>query len=162
MSGGNTGIVDEIVSINNSLASASTAAEVVLASFKVPPGYLPSNFQMEITGNVSMSNNVNVKTLKIYANGVLGTAMGTSPSLASALNFTFQQLIVGRGDGVTLLGAGMLATQTSAQGGFGISTTANPTLVRDYLGQETEFTITAQKAVAGDTMQLETLSVKLY
>ena len=78
------------------------------------------------------------------------------------MNFSFQQLIVGRGDGVTLLGAGMLASQTSAQGGWGISTTANPTLVRDYLSQETEFTITATKATAGDTMQLETLSVKLY
>ena len=161
MSGANTGAVDELISINNSLASASTTSEVVLASWKVPPGFMPANFQMEVSGNLSMTNNVNVKTLKLYANGLAGTAMGTSPSLASALNYTFKALIVGRGDGVTMLGAGMLASQTSAQGGLGISTTANPTLTRDYLGQETEFTLTITKAVAGDTAQIESLAVLL-
>ena len=161
MSGANTGIIDELICINNSLASASTASEVVLASWKVPPGFLPANFQMDVIGNLSLSNNVNVKTLKLYANGVAGTAMGTSPSLASALNYTFRTLIIGRGDGVTMLGAGMLASQTSAQGGIGISTTANPTLTRDYIGQETEFTLTITKATAGDTAQIESLLVLL-
>ena len=162
MSGANTGVVDELISINSPLASASTASEVVLASWKVPPGYLPANFQMEITGNVSLSNNVNVKTLKLYANGVAGTAMGTSPSLASALNYTFKSFISGRGDGVTMIGTGMLASQTSAQGGLGISTTANPTITRDYIGQETEFTLTITQATAGDTAQLESLVVLLH
>lgn len=150
-----------IVNINAPLASASTTSEVVLASWKVPAGYLGSNFRMEIAGNVSLSNNANVKTLKLYANGAAGTAMGTSPSLASALNFTFDTTISGRGDGVTQIGTGMLASQTSAQGGGGISTTANPTLTRDYLTQETEYTLTATKATAGDTFQLENLLVTL-
>jgi hypothetical protein len=150
-----------IVNINAPLASASTTSEVVLASWKVPAGYLQSNFRMEISGNVSLSNNANVKTLKLYANGTAGTAMGTSPSIASALNYTFDATISGRGDGVTLIGTGMMASQTSAQGGGGISTTANPTLSRDYLGQETEFTLTATKATAGDTFQLENLLVTL-
>ena len=160
MSNANSG-VGALLSINNTLASASTTSEVVLASWKVPPGFLPANFQLDVTGNVSLTNNVNVKTLKLYANGVLGTAMNTSPSLASALNYSFKSLISGRGDGVTMLGTGMLASQTSAQGGFGISTTANPTITRDYLGQETEFTLTITKAVAGDTAQLESLVVLL-
>lgn len=150
-----------IVSLNNSLASASTTSEVILASWKIPPNYFNANFNMRIAGNVSLSNNANVKTLKIYANGTAGTAMATSPSIASALNYTFDTTIVGRGDGVSLLGSGVLASQTSAQGGPGITTTANPTLSRDYLTQETEFTITATKATAGDTFQLENLRVSL-
>lgn len=150
-----------IVNINGSLASASTTSEVVLASWKLGPGYLPLNWRMEVSGNVSLSNNANVKTLTLYANGVAGTAMATSPSIASALNYSFDTVISGRGDGVTLIGTGVLASQTSAQGGSGISTTANPTLSRDYLTQETEFTLTATKATAGDTFQLENLLVVL-
>lgn len=155
-SGGNV-----IVNINAPLASASTTSEVVLASWKLGPGYFANNqnFRMEISGNVSLSNNANVKTLNIRANGLAGTAMGTSPSIASALNYSFDSTISGRGDGVSLIGTGVLASQTSAQGGGGITTTANPTLSRDYITQETEFVITATKATAGDTFQLENLMV---
>jgi hypothetical protein len=152
-----------VVSINAPLASASTTSEVVLASWKIPPGYFAANqnFRMDVSGNVSLSNNANVKTLIVRANGLAGTAMATSPSIASALNYSFDTEISGRGDGVSLLGYGMLASQTSAQGGWGISTTANPTLSRDYIGQETEFVITATKATAGDTFQLENLRVTI-
>lgn len=150
-----------IVSVNAPLASASTTSEVILASWKIPPNYFTPNFCMTVAGNVSLSNNANVKTLTLRANGLAGTAMATSPSLASALNFSFDTEISGRGDGVTLIGYGMLPTQTSAQGGWGITTTANPTLTRDYIGQETEFTLTATKATAGDTFQLENLRVAL-
>jgi hypothetical protein len=150
-----------IVNINAPLASASTTSEVVLASWKVPAGYLSPNFRMEVAGNVSLSNNANVKTLKLYANGAAGTAMATSPSIASALNFSFDTTISGRDGGATLIGTGLLASQTSAQGGSGISTTANPTLARDFLGQETEFTLTATKATGTDTFQIENLLVTL-
>jgi hypothetical protein len=150
-----------IVNINAPLASASTTSEVVLASWKIPPLYFQPNWRMEILGNVSLSNNANVKTLKLYANGAAGTAMGTSPSIASALNYEFGGTISGRGDGVTHLGTGLLASQTNAQGGWGISTTANPTLTRDYINNETEYTLTATKATAGDTFQLENLQVSL-
>jgi len=150
-----------IVNINAPLATASTTSEVVLASWKIPANYLSQNFRMEISGNVSLSNNANVKTLKLYANGTGGTAMATSPSIASALNYSFDTTISGRDGGATLIGTGVLASQTSAQGGSGISTTANPTLSRDFLGQETEFTLTATKATAGDTFQIENLLVVL-
>jgi hypothetical protein len=116
---------------------------------------------MNVEMNVSLSNNANVKTLKVYANGAAGTAMFTSPSIASALNYNASGLIIGRGDGVTILGGGVLASQTNAQGGMGISTTAQPTLTRDYINNETEFTITATKATAGDTFMLESLRVAL-
>lgn len=150
-----------IVNINNTLASASTTSEVVLASWKIGPNFLPLNWRMEIAGNVSLTNNANVKTLKLYANGVAGTAMATSPSLASILNFSFDTTISGRGDGVSMVGTGLLASQTAAQGGGGSTTTANPTLSRDYLGQETEFTLTATKATGTDTFQIENLMVSL-
>jgi hypothetical protein len=150
-----------IVSTNAPLASASTTSEVILASWRVPANYLSTNFRMEIAGNVSLTNNANVKTLTLRAGGLAGTALGVSPSLATALNYSFDTEISGRGDGVTLIGYGMLASQTSAQGGWGITATANPTLTRDYIGQETEFVITATKATAGDTMQLENLRVTI-
>lgn len=152
-----------ILNINAPLASASTTSEVVLASWKIAPGYFSpnQNFRMEVAGSVSLSNNANVKTLIVRANGLAGTAMATSPSIASALNYTFDTTISGRGDGVSLVGIGVMASQTSAQGGGGISTTAFPTLSRDYIGQETEFVITATKATAGDTFQLENLLVSI-
>jgi hypothetical protein len=150
-----------IVNTNAPLASASTTSEVVLASWKIPPNYFQPNWRMNVEMNVSLSNNANVKTLKVYANGTAGTAMFTSPSIASALNYNASGLIIGRGDGVTILGGGVLASQTNAQGGMGISTTAQPTLTRDYINNETEFTITATKATAGDTFMLESLRVAL-
>lgn len=150
-----------IVSTTAPIASASTTSEVVLASWKVPDRYLSPNFQMKIEGSVSLTNSVNVKTLKIYANGVAGTAMLTSPSLASALNFQFIGFINGRGDGQNMIGIGMLPSQTSAQGGRGISTTAQPTITRDYLNQETEFAITVTKATGSETAQLEALKVSI-
>ena len=149
-----------IVSVCSSLASASTTSEVVLASWKTGPGYLQPGWRMNIRGNVSLSNNANVKTLILRASGLAGTALATSPSIASALNYSFSTVLVGRGDGTTIMGTGVLASQTSAQGGLGISTTANPTLAsRDYVNQETEFVLTATKATAGDTFQIENLLV---
>lgn len=153
----NTDTVDVLISTNAPLASPSTTSEVILASFRVPPNYLTPNFRLEIAGSVSLTNNVNVKTLKVEANGLGGTAFFTSPSLASQLNYNFMAAICGRGDGQSLIGTG-----AGASGGVGVSTTAYPTLTRDYLNQETEFVVTATKATAGDTFQLETLRVTLY
>jgi hypothetical protein len=116
---------------------------------------------MEITGNLLLTNGASAKTLTLRANGLTGTALGVSPSLASFSNYTFETAILGRGDGVSILGAGMLSSQTTAQGGMGVSGTSNPTLSRDYINQGTEFVLTATKATAGDTMQLEYLTVTL-
>ena len=51
---------------------------------------------------------------------------------------------------------------TSAQGGLGISTTAIPTLTRDYINNETEFVIGITKATGTDTGDLASFSVRLY
>lgn len=158
----NTGIINDLISINAPLASPSSTAAQPLAAFRVPPNYLTPNFRMEIQGSLGLTNSATVKTLNIYANGIAGTALATSPSLANAANYTFNTTIAGRGDGVTMIGLGVLASQTSAQGGLGISTTAIPSITRDYLLQETEFVIGVTKATGTDTAQLETLRVTLY
>jgi len=162
LGGSNVGAVNSMVSINAPMASPNQTTASYLAGFKVPPNYLTSNFRMEIEGTVSVTNSATVKTLNVYANGIAGTALATSPSLASIANYAFETTIAGRGDGVTLVGTGVLASQTSAQGGVGSTTTALPTLTRDYIGQETEFVIGVTKATGTDTAQLESLRVTIY
>lgn len=159
---GNSGINSSLISVNAPMASASVTTAAYLAGFKIPPNYLGPNFRMEIEGTVSVTNNANVKTLNVYANGIAGTALATSPSLASIANYAFETTIAGRGDGVTLVGTGVLASQTAAQGGVGSTTTALPTLSRDYIGQETEFVVGITKATGTDTGQIESLRVTIY
>jgi hypothetical protein len=154
-------VSDCLVSMNGTLASPSSTAAGALASFRIPPNFLSPNFRMEIAGSLNLTNSATVKTMNIYANGLAGTALATSPSLASAANYTFQTNIYGSA-GATLTGVGVLASQTSAQGGVGISTTAQPTLARDYLTQETEFVIGLTKATGTDTGELSSLRVTLY
>lgn len=156
-----TDSTDAIVSFNATLASPSATAAGILASFRLPANYLSPNFRLKIEGTLNLTNSATVKTLNIYANGLAGTALATSPSLASAANYTFSTVIYGS-QGSILTGVGVLASQTSAQGGSGISTTAQPTLTRDYLGQETEFVIGLTKATGTDTGELSNLTVTLF
>lgn len=158
----NDGLINALISINATLATPNSTAAQPLAGFRVPPGFLNTSFRMEIAGVISLTNSATVKTLNIYANGIAGTALATSPSLANAVNYAFNTTITGRGDGVTMIGSGVLASQTSAQGGFGITTTAIPSITRDYLTQETEFVIGLTKATGTDTGQLESLRVTIY
>lgn len=157
MSGSNTPNVTQLVNINNTLATASSTAEQILACFRLPPNYLTPNFNLAFMMGVSLSNNVNVKTLRIRWGGIAGTALYTSPSLASALNFNAKAVIAGRGDGSSVIGLGV-----GASGGIGVSTTAYPTATADYINHETEVVVTMTKATAGDTAQLESLMVALY
>lgn len=159
---GASGFVDTLVSLNAVLASPSQTTACYLAGFKIPPNYLGPNFRLEVSGTVSVTNNANVKTLNIYANGIAGTALATSPSLASIANYDFNTEISGRGDGVTMIGTGVLASQTAAQGGYGSTTTAIPSITYNYLNQETEFVVGITKATGTDTGQLETLRVTIY
>lgn len=156
-----TDVSDALLSFGATLASPSATAAGILASFRIPPNFLTPNFRMIITGTLNLTNNANVKTLNIYANGLAGTALGTSPSLASIANYTFSHTIYGT-TGSTLTGAGVLSSQTAAQGGFGSTTTALPTLARDYLGQETEFVVGLTKATGTDTGELTALTVQLF
>lgn len=150
-----------IVSINASLATPSSTSEQVLCSWRTPPGYLRPGFNMSVIGGLLLTNNSDTKTMKLYVNGTGGTVIFTSPDLASSANYTFEGWLAGR-LGATIVGGGVLASQTSAQGGYGISTTAQPTITRAFLNLETEFTLTLTKATtAGNTGQLEFLRVGL-
>jgi len=157
VSGANTQFVDQLLNINNVLASASATTEQVLLSVRIPPRFLTPNFAMDINLAVSLTNNANVKTLRARWGGVGGTALFTSPSLASALNYNAEFTISGRGDGSSLIGFG-----PGASGGWGVSTTAYPTATFDYINQESEFVITVTKATAGDTAQLEGVKITTY
>jgi len=155
MGGANT-INDRLVSCNAVLASASATAIQKLFSIKFPPGFLPLNFRVTVFGNVNVTNNVNVKTLTCLINGITGTSFFTSPSLASNANYNFVAALAGDGTGQLLRGFG-----AGASGGIGLSTTAYTTLTRDYINNETELVIAATKATGTDTMELQSLLIKL-
>lgn len=159
---GASGDFDTLVQLNAVMASPNITTASYLAGFRIPPNYLSPNFRLEISGTLSVTNSATVKTLNIYASGIAGTALATSPSLASITNYTFNTEISGRGDGVTIMGTGLLASETAAQGGYGSSTTTIPTVTYNYLTQETEFVIGVTKATGTDTAQLETLRVTIY
>jgi hypothetical protein len=139
-------------------ASGSATTEQIVYSLRTPPGFLPQTFRMEIEGNVSMTNNVNAKTLQVRMNGIAGTLVLQSPALASQLNYNFKAVLAGMGDGATLKGFGVGA----AAGFWGLSTVAYTTLARDYVNNETEFVISVTKATAGDTMQMDGVVVKFF
>jgi hypothetical protein len=157
MSGANSPGIEELSVCNAVMATPSSTAEQLVYSLRIPPNFLPANFRMDIRGAVTVTNGVGVKTLKIYVNGTGGTAMFTSPSLASNANYTFMTSIVGAGDGVTWKGFG-----AGASGGVGLSTTAFPTLSRDYIGQETEIAVTLTKGTGADTAQLDSFLISMY
>jgi hypothetical protein len=146
-----------LCSINESFASGSATAEQVVGSLRVPPGLLPLNSRLRISGNVSMVNNANAKTLQIRVNGIGGTLLFQSPALASNANYNFQTEIGLRGDGVTQIGYGEGTT-----GGFGLNATAYRTFnTVNYLLNEIEYVVTVTKGTAADLMQLEGLLVQL-
>lgn len=157
MNGANTQLVDQLVNLNAPLATASSTAEQIAACFRIPPGFLTPNFLMRISVTMSLTNNANVKTFRVRWGGVGGTALFTSPSLASQANYNAVAMIAGRGDGSSLTGYG-----PGASGGIGVSTTVYPTATVDYINQETEVALTLTKATAGDTAQLESVLVELF
>lgn len=157
MTGSNTPLIDQLVNVNETTATANATAEQVLLSFRIPPNFLPANFKMTIILDFSFTNNANVKSVAFKAGGLAGTALFTSPSLASALNYNALVQISGRGDGQSLIGFG-----AGTAGGAGTSTTAYPTASLNYITSETEFVVTGTKATGTDTLQLESCVIQLY
>lgn len=160
MTGANTSFVSELGCINAVTGSANTTSEVVIGSLRIPPNFLPTNGLLRVKYSVSFPNNVNAKTCQVRVNGLAGTLVHQSPALASALNFNAVVDIGLRGDGQSIIGFGNGGTATT-QGGFGLSTTAYPTLTRDYIGNETEIVVTTTKATGTDALLLEQMLVQL-
>jgi len=151
--------IDQLINVNGVLASSSSTAEQILASWRIPPNYLfpgNNNWRMDIRFAASFTNNANAKSLNIRANGIAGTSMFASGALASLLNYVAIGSIcsVG-GDGQTMKGFGVTLTS------FNTSSTAFPTLARDFINQETEFVVTCTKATAGDAFQLDSMFVNM-
>lgn len=159
---GANGDFDTLIQLNAVMASPNSTSAAYLAGFKIPPNFLSPNFRIEVSGTLSLTNSATVKTLNVYGNGIAGTALATSPSLASIANYNFNTVISGRGDGATIIGSGMLASQTAAQGGYGSTTTAIPSLTFSYLTSELEIVVGVTKATGTDTAQLETLRATIY
>lgn len=161
IAGANGPYVTQLAMSAAPLTVASATTEQVLFGLRFPPRYLPPLFTLEAALSFSFTNNANVKTVRVRwglpGAGIAGTALYTSPSLASTLNHNAQLWIAGRGDGRALIGG-----NAGASGGIGNSTTAQPTADLDYLNQETELVVTVTKATAGDAFFLENSMFKLY
>ena len=107
---------------------------------------------------LNLTNNANVKTLRLRWGGVAGTVLWQQAVTSFAVYAT-EILIAGRNTGNSLLGAGVT---TSASGGWGGSTGAQVALVSDYANQESDIVLTMTKATAGDTAELSLLRAELY
>lgn len=157
VTGANDPNVTQMVNVNNVMATGNATTEQVLLGIRIPPGYLSANFNMSLDLSFGLTNNANVKTIRVRWGGVAGTALFTSPSVASALNYNASIRISGRGDGSSLIGYG-----AGASGGIGISTTAYPTLTYGYMNLESDLVVTITKATGTDTGQLESAMVALF
>jgi len=144
-----------LVSINAPCASPNTTSEVIIGSFRIPPYTLPLSFNLKLFISCDFTNNTNSKTLTVRVNGLTGTSIFTSSSLASTLNINTFATVSGMGDGVSWKGFGAGANNA----GFGTSTTAFATLTRDYISQETEIVVTATKATGSDAFTMQQLTV---
>ena len=144
-----------LISINTAIATASQTAEQTIVSLRIPPQFLPQNFRCDFRGGVTTTNSANVKSIAVRVNGLTGTSVFTSPSLASNANYNFAGAFVGI-NGATLKGVGAGAT-----GGMGLSTTAYTTLALDYIGNELEVVVTGTKATAGETLQVDSFVMTL-
>ena len=148
---------EPIVNCQVPMASPSTASEVVIATFRLPPLILRPNFRCRIRGVASFTNSANAKTMQVRMNGLTGTLCHQSAALANLANYSFEAMFAGIGDGATLKGFG-----AGSAGGPGTSTTALTTLARDYINNETEIVVTCTKATAAETFQIDSLVVELF
>jgi hypothetical protein len=149
----------------------SSTAENTLASIRFPINFLQPNFWMEIYFGLTLTNNANVKTLKMYfgpsTNSATNAAIETSAAAffsnvyTSMIGANGHTALGGRNDGQTVICAnpGLLST-----GGWGSSTTANTTVsTANYnaggSGVEQVLAITGTKATGTDTFTLDYLVV---
>lgn len=156
MSLANTPTVTQLACATVPMTVANATTEQVLFSLRLPPGFLTPTFAIDLEFFLSMTNNVNVKTLNIRWGGITGTVLFTA-ALASFLNYNGMAMIRGRGDGLAVIGDGQ-----GAAGGLGGSAVAFPTVNRDYINQETELVFTITKATGTDVVLLESVLAKLF
>lgn len=148
-----------LISANCAFASASSTAAQVIASVRTPPGLLPLNGRLRVSGFVSMTNGVGTKDLKFFVNGSTGTQLWTiaTATLASQAEYGFQIEIALRGDGITQNCSGALLTGLGL--GVGAASVSYSTL--NYQQNELEYCLVATKGTAGDIMTCDSFLVQL-
>jgi hypothetical protein len=144
--------------LNTSQTAPADTAENILASFYLPANILGKNGSMRVTTEWSCTNNANAKTTRVRFTDVSGViiqqvnlASGVAGNVTSKLtnrNATNSQLLSWTGVVSTGLG--------SAAGVSSFQQTATADTTADRL-----FVVTAQKATAGDSMVLESVSVEV-
>lgn len=151
------GTSGNLISSNAVLASPNSTSIQILYSFRIPPRYLTNpNFRIEMAGSVLSTNNANVKTLTVVMNGAAGSTIQTL-AITSLAQTNFFATMYGV-DGSTLKGS----IGTIAAGGWGGTTTAEVTLARDYINNETEVVVCITKATGTDTVTLNSFRAALY
>ena len=152
-----TNLGANVITMNSPIDSANVTAEVVVFTMRIPPNVLTANCRVELSGRMSLTNNVNAKTMQCRMNGLAGTLFHQSAALASLANYNFIAGFSGIGDGATLKGYG-----AGAGGGLGTSATAFTTLAQNYLTTETEIVVTVTKAVGTDTAKLDSVVLSIF
>jgi hypothetical protein len=143
--------------IGQSGAAVSVGAvttETVLATITIPGGAMGPNGWVQVIATVTVNNNANTKTFNVRAGGTGGTLYynggfntqlfgGVFKHICNANSQTSQKGTSPGGANLGIPGSGANAIQTSA-----VNTAVDWDLV-----------ISGQKAVAGDTITLETYQV---
>lgn len=148
----------------------NSTSELELFSIRFPAGYFKPNFRLECYYQLTLTNSVNVKTLKGYfGNSTNSSTAGALETAASAIvSNAYTSMagaygtfaVAGRNDNQTVIGsnAGLLSA-----GGWGSSTTANTTISSaNYAGGaavEQVLVLTATKATGSETFTLDAVKV---
>jgi hypothetical protein len=136
------------------VAGAADANENALATVNIPA--LQANSVLRVTMSMSVTNNANVKTARIRFSGAAGTIY-VSLSLANTAHGGACVLIANRAATNSQVGEWIAAhVGASATNNSGVVVTSSVDT-----SAATTLLITAQKASAGDTMQLESYLVEL-
>ena len=122
----------------SSLAVTGTTAETTLLATSIPAGFINKRGRLNVLGLMLLTNNANLKTLKVKFGGqTLATVTSTSQA---ALGFSTWLL--------------NLNSETSQKNGNAVSFTIDTTIANDLV-------ITGQLANAGDTVTLTAVSMEI-
>jgi len=149
-----------VVVLGQSAVAVSGGADTnenILATITVPAGAMQEDGRIRITCSFTVNNNGNAKTVRVRFSGIGGTIY-KSASLTLVLSAKFVVEIQNRNSEASQVGS---ASAASTHSGLEPSTAALVTSAVDT-SVATTIVITAQKAVAGDTMTLESYLVELF
>ena len=137
------------------VSAPADTSEDILATINVPAGAMGLSGQVRLRGLVTVNSNANAKTVQVRLGGIAGTVY-LSKNAASVTTYPFEIMLANRG---------VANSQTSYQDVTGLafnslSGNAKVTSAIDTTVAQT-IVITGQKAVAGDTITLESYLVEL-